>query len=329
MRRALPLVLLVTIAVVLAGCAKPAPVTTHQFSASGGKASAGWAYDGAGVTPASATLAGSLDDAANTGSVNVSFSYFASTYVVSFASFVQDKDFQDGGVRFNFDEHGDSTNGDALLPKMHVKAAAWGVAKVTKDGEVLKGKTSDEWLAHLMISDDTVRGADGKIQNAAGTAAYNPAAPTDAKIVAGDAQVLFSLKSPDGESAMREPVAGAVKLGFQGPEATLSADIPSEKGAVELVVNVTLTAMDPAPVGVGRATISLIDANGNTTKTVDLTLTPQGPLTQSFVLKGAEVTGAFKLQVKGEGVFSANVDYVVTFDDHPFMVLTWDEVTVT
>lgn len=329
MRRALPFVLVVVLAVALAGCADPAPVTKYDFSASGGKASEGWAYDGVGVTAASASLAGSLDDAANTGSVNVSFSFFGATYVVSFNSFQGAQDFQDGGVRFNFDEHGDSGNGDASLPKMRVKAAAWGMATVTKDGEPLKGASGDQWAAHVMISDDTVRGADGRVLNAAGTAAYNPSAPTDAKITTGDPQVFLSLKSPDGETAIREPAAGSATLGFQGPESTLSADVPAEKGASALVVNVTLKASDPAPVGLGQATISLVDANGNVTKTKDVTFTPQGPVVESFALTAAEITGPFKLQIKGQGIFTAAVDYVVTFDDHPFVVLTWDEVTVS
>src|SRR5688500_16839105 len=141
--RVVSILIVAALTLAAAGCFNKAETPTQrQFSASGGKVSEGWAYDGAGVAAGSATLSGTLNNPDNAGTVNVSFDHHGSKYVVTFDQFSGAEEFKDGGVRFDFDEHGDTQNGDASLPKMHVKAAAWGVAKVTRDGEVLKGKTS-------------------------------------------------------------------------------------------------------------------------------------------------------------------------------------------
>src|SRR5882672_248099 len=126
--RLIPVLALVLV-LALAGCAKKAGPSSATFNAAGGKVSDGWAYDGVGLVPG-ASLSGTLSDPDNKGSVNVSFDFQGSHYVVAFDQFAEAKPFQDGGVRFNFDEHGTSGNGDANLPTVHAKAAAWGVAGV-------------------------------------------------------------------------------------------------------------------------------------------------------------------------------------------------------
>lgn len=327
--RVVSILLVAALSLAGAGCfSKNETPAQRQFSASGGKVSEGWAYDGAGVASGSATLAGTLSNPDNAGSVNVSFSHHGSKYVVTFDRFSGAEEFKDGGVRFDFDEHGDTKNGDASLPRMHVKAAAWGVAQVTRDGEALKGKTSPDWSAHLMLSDDTVRGADGKVLNAAGSAPYSPGAPTDAKVTMGDPQAMFYIKSPDGETARRGPLNESKTLTFQGPEGTQKVDIPAEKGAETLVVNVTFSG-GQAPVGVGQAKVRLKDAAGNATKSQDLNILPNQPATIAWDIPAAEITGPFALEIVGQGAFTAKVDYAVTFDDHPFIVVTWDEVALS
>lgn len=332
MRLSLVLVLLLVAAVGLAGCAKKAAPTSFTFSASGGKVSDGWAYDGVGLVPGAA-LSGTVNDPDNTGSVNVTFDLAGARYVVAFSQFAEasGKAFQNGGVRFDFDEHGNSGNGDAMLPTVHAKAAAWGIAGVLKDGEVLKTSAgATAWTAHLMLLDDSPRGLDDKISNAAGTAPYDPAKPIDARVAKGDPQAIFYFQDPAGANASRAPLNESKTVTIQGPNATASVDIPAMKGAATLVVNVTIgsvAAGAPEPIAFGTATITLRDAQGNATKTSTIQpITPNAPGSARFELTAADITGPFKLVVDGSGAFTAKVDYVLTFADHPFVVVTWADV---
>jgi hypothetical protein len=317
------------VALLAAGCSKPTTPPAYAFSASGGKVSPGWAYDGTGLVDGGATLAGNLVDASNSGAVNVTFDYLGSHYVVDFSHFAQTKPFQDGGVRFNFDEHGNTGNGDASLPKVHAKAAAWGTATVTKDGLPLRGgANSDTWNAHLMLLGDSPRGPDGKIVKADGTTPYDINSPADAKVTVGKPQAMFYIQSPDGPLAMRSPVNDSKTLSFQGPTSTQTIDIAAEQGAASLTVNITFAGASPAPVGVGNASIQLLDAGGNVTKQASATITPQGAAPVSFQLTSKEITGAYKLAVTGTGAFSVTVDSLIEYDDHPFLVVTWNDYTL-
>lgn len=325
-----PLIVALIAVALVAGCfSKEEAPAERTVSASGGKVSEGWDYAGAATTPGAATLSGMLNNPDNRGAVNASFDFRGAKWVVTFDQFAESKDFMDGGVAFDITEHGDSGVADASIPKIHAKAAAWGTATVTKDGKPVVGKAGDRWMAHLMVSDDTVRGADNRILNAAGAAPYDPAKPADAKVTTGDAQALLKLVHPDGETAMRAPLNASQSLAFAGPESAQTVEVPSEAGASSLTVNVTVSGPQTAPLGVGKATITLKDAGGNATKTQEMTIAPNQPTVASFTLAAAEITGPFTLEVKGTGAFTAKVDYVVTFDDHPFIVLTWDDVTVS
>ena len=325
-----PLLIVVLAAGLLAGCFGDDPVAPERtVTASGGKVSAGWDYAGAATTPGAATLSGLLNNPDNRGGVNASFDYAGGKWVVAFDQFAGTQEFMDGGVRFDVTEHGDSGVADASIPKIHAKVAAWGTAVVTKDGKPVVGQAGERWSAHLMVSDDTVRGADNRILNAAGSAPYDPSKPADAKVTTGDAQALLKLVHPDGETAARAPLNASTTLNFAGPPTPQTVDIPAEAGASSMTVNVTITGTQPAPVGVGQAQIRLLDSGGNVTKTQEITLVPNQPSTASFTLAAAEITGPFTLEVTGAGAFTATVDHLVTFDDHPFIVLTWDDVTVS
>ena len=332
MRSSLVLALALAFAVALAGCAKNAGPSSVTFNASNGKASDGWAYDGVGLVPGAA-LSGTLNDPDNKGSVNVTFDLGGAHYVVTFEQFAESKPFQNGGVRFGFDEHGTSGNGDASLPTVHAKAAAWGIAGVLKDGEVLKTSAgAAAWNAHLMLLDDSPRGSDNKITNAAGTANYDPAKPTDARVAKGDPQAIFYVQDPAGANATRAPVNASKAVSISPSAPSASVDVPTAKGAATLSVNVTITsagpAGTPAPIAVGNATVTLKDASGNATKSQNImTITPNAPGSAHFDLTANDITGPFKVQIDGNGAFNAQVDYVITFADHPFIVVTWDDVT--
>ena len=312
-----------------AGCFGGDPVPAQRtLSASGGVASEGWAYDGASVVPASATLEGTLDNAQNAGAVTVRFDYDGSRYVATFDQFTESKPFQDGGIVFNLDEHGDTGVADASIPRIHALVAAWGTAKLTKDGAPLVGKAGDAWTAHLMVSRDTVRGSDGKITKADGVTPYDPAAPADARRVENDPQALFFLKHPDGETAARAPVAGSGSANLNGPDQTVTAEVPAEPGAASATLNVTVGA-GAAPVGLGQVSVRVLDANGTELAAEPpANVLPNQPLVRSFEIPGDKITGPLTVEVSGSGTYSVTVDHVVTYDDHPFIVLTWDDVTV-
>lgn len=321
------LLLLATLA--SAGCFGDDPLPAERtVSASGGKTSGGWAYDGAGVSGSSATLEGTLNNVENTGLVTVSFDHAGSRYVATFDQFAESKPFQDGGVVFELLEHGDTGVADASIPRIHAIVAAWGTAKVTKDGAPLVGKAGDAWTAHLMVSRDTVRGADGKITKADGATPYDPASPADARRVENDPQALFFIKHPDGETAKRAPVTGSAPLALSGPNQAVSTEIPAEAGASGATINVTVSA-GAAPVPVGQVAIRILDANG--TELVSeppQNVLPNQPIVKTYDIEGDKIAGPLTVEISGSGSYSATVDHVVTYDDHPFIVVTWDDVTV-
>lgn len=321
--------LLLVSTLAFAGCFGDDPLPAERtVTASGGKTSEGWAYDGVGLAPGSASLEGTLDNVDNTGLVTVSFDLAGSRYVATFDTFAETKPFQDGGIVFELDEHGDTGVADASIPKIHATIAAWGAAKVTKDGMPLVGAAGDAWTAHLMVSRDTVRGTDGKIAKADGTTPYDPASPADARRVENDPQALFFIKHPDGETAKRAPLAGSAPVAISGPNQAATAEVPTEAGASGATINVTVTA-GAAPVALGQVAIRILDANGTEIASEPAAnVLPNQPIVKSYQVTADKIAGPLTVEVSGSGSYSATVDYVVTFDDHPFIVVTWDEVTV-
>lgn len=331
MQRARAFVLtLVLAALPLAGCfgAEETPLE-RTVSATGGKASAGWAYDGAGIESASAKLDGLVNNPDNTGSVTATFTYAGSEWAILFEQFAAapDKAFMDGGVAFDLVEHGDSGVADASIPRIHAIVAAWGKATVTRDGAPVAGQSgATEWSAHLMVSDTTVRGADGKILKADGATPYDPASPADARRVEGDPQAILWVKSPDGENAARAPVPVTGSAAFLGPESTQTIEVPAEKGA-RVALNLTADG-GGNPLAVGQVAFRLVDAAGTEVAAVgQQTVTPAAAY--SGVLEVAEATGPLTLEITGQGVFTASVEGAVSYADVPFLVLTWDDVTVS
>lgn len=316
-------------AVPLAGCFGGDEVPAERtFMASGGKASRGWAYDGAGIEAVGASLDGMMSDADNTGIANITFDFAGSTWVVTFDTFAASKDFQDGGIEFELDEHGDTGTADASIPKIHATLAAWGSAKVMRDGALA---TPEPWTAHLMISADTVRGADGKIAKADGTTPYDPSAPADARRVEGDAQALLSLKHPQGETFSRAPVNVTAALSCAAPQCAQSAELAFEEGADALELNVTVSAPStlPVPAGpLGQGRVAIVDANGTELAGMAIAPNPQAGAATPLPVPLEGAVFPLTVQVTGDGVFDVTLAGTATYSDVPFIVLTWDEVTV-
>lgn len=330
MRPGARMFLLLVVLALLAGCTRGGDSPAERtFSASGGKASLGWAYDGATVQPASATLDGTIVDADNTGNATATFQLANSTWTIVFDRFAQGegRDFQDGGVAFDLNEHGDTGVADASIPRIHALVAAWGTAAVMRDGALA---APEPWTAHLMISGDTVRAADGKITKADGTTPYDPASPADARRIEGDPQAFLFVKHPQGETFAREPVVQTPSpITCTGPECLQTAEVVVESGASLVTINVTFTGSEASlPVVAGQGTVRLLDAEGTELDAQPFQVTPAGAGTVlTFSIPSAPV-GAITVEVAGGGAYTATIDAIVEYDDLPFIVLTWDEVTV-
>jgi hypothetical protein len=317
----------------VAGClGKDSAPDTRTVMASEGKASMGWSYDGAGLQAATASLDGLFVDSANTGNVNISFELADSRWSVVFDKFAQaaDKPFMDGGIEFDLDEHGDTGVADKSIPKIHALVAAWGQASVSRDGVPV---TLDAWSAHIMVSEDTVRGVDGKITKTDGATPYDPATPADARRIEGDPQVLFWIKHPQGETFSRAPESITASVSCQGPQCGSSVEIAIPKGASMLDLNVTFSgpaspvSVPVGPVGQGRLTI--LDANGTELAGIDIATSPAGngsTAIGSIALEGAPLP--LTMTLAGDGAFTATATGMARFQNIPFIVLTWDDITV-
>jgi len=333
MRVPVLLAALCLLALPLTGClgGDKAP-DTHTVKATAGRVSPGFAYDGAGLEGGDATLDGQATNSENKGAFFANFTYKGSKYAVVFDQFqgASDKPFQDGGVAFNLDEHGASGHGDAMLPKLHAQVAAWGTASVTRDGSPVTGKAGPGWSAHLMVFDDAVRGPDGKITKADGSAPFDPSKPEDAKTYPGQKQAILKLVSPDGETAKRSPVKVAQDVSMQGPQAAGSVAIPIEKGALPFKITVNGTPASPAPAGVGQITVS-IKADTKEFATDQGQVLPNQPYSHVFEVKAENLGNATKIVVdlSGAGAYTAQVSALVEYADEPLLVVTWDNPTLS
>ncbi|MEA3202304.1 MAG: hypothetical protein QOE90_3732 [Thermoplasmata archaeon] len=328
---ALALVLLV-----LAGCfSKDNTPAAYTIKATGGKVSPGWAYDGAGLAGGDATLEGYVRNADNAGGVFANFTYLGSKYQVIFDQFKQQdgKPFQDGGVAFGLTEHGDSGTADTSIPKVHGKVVAYGFAQILRDGKPFVGQAGNLWAAHLMVYDDAVRGPDGKITKKDGTSPFDPSAPADAKTYPGQAQAMLKLVHPDGMNFTKAPVHVDSNLTMSGPNGNQSVAIPVEAGALPFTITVNSTsaapAGAPANVGVGTITVTIPVGKGYTDTGQ---VTPQAPYSKAFPLTAEDlsnVTSPITVYVTGSGVYNVEVTANVPYNEPAFLVVTWDNPTLS
>lgn len=318
----------------MAGCfGGDAPPNERTFSASGGVVSAGWAYDGSGVIGQDAELTGTTLDDANTGTIHAELLIDDEPWVIHFNSFAQaeGKEFQDGGIEHGIDEHGDTGVADASIPKIHALVAAWGSATVSRNGVPV---ADEPWSAHLMVSQDTVR-VDGGIMKADGAAPYDPSTPGDARRVEGDPQAFLFVKHPQGETFSRGALTSYLNLTCSAPQCTQAGEIPVEDGATLVLINATARPDGQFPLAVGRGvTVTFTDANGAALASIGLGDVVTGgpvPANTGFasVKLGADFVGPITASVSGDGAFAVLLEATATYADRPFIVITWDEPTVS
>ncbi len=315
------MVTLILLTTAMAGCfgGDDAP-PTRTATASGGAASDGYAYDGEGIVSADATLSATVNEDEETGSINASFEAWNSTWTVRFDQFSETADFMDGGIVFDILEHGDTGVSSPAIPAIMANVAAWGSADVTRDGEAYDPQGNEgRWSAHLMLSDDTVRGPDGLITKADGTTPYDPSTPEDARTIEDDRQAILTLTAPSGAESAREAVAVEESFQFQGPNNRETVEFPTAPHS-QLALNIVAEAASGA--GAGNFTYRLVDANGTEIDAGGDTVTPTGGL--QFAPEVTATTPT-TLILTGSGAYEVTVEATVTYDDHPDIVLFWQD----
>lgn len=319
--------LLVTTA--LAGCfGDDAPPAAYTVEASGGSAADSWDYDGSTLTDAGATLEGQLDHEADTGVLNVTFEAWGSTWTVTHDSFAGAEDFKQGGIALDVVEHGDSGVGSTVIPISRGELMTWGNAEVFRDGDpytVARGP-GGTWSAHLMLLEDAIRGPDGQITTADGSAPFDPSTPGDARVLEDDPQAMLELTAPSGADSARAPAPVNGSIEIQTPTTTEgSLEIPTAAySTATLTVNTTPSqgVMGQGLQG-GQIDVRIVDEEGTAIAEDSAEFTPNEPYSGTFEV--TDVAAPTTLIVSGNGTYTAEVTGQVVYDDHPHITLTWDD----
>ncbi len=319
------LVLLLTAASVTAGCLDvltgSSGSRTVRAAGDAFFSEAGWAYAGDG-RHVNASFEGKFDEAANTGSATIEVEGFR----VAFDRFFEapGKTFQSGGVAFDIVEHGDSGVADASVPRILAVVAAWGEANVTSDGTPFPDPVTGAptWLAHVMASDTTVRGADGKIAAKDGARPYDPASPSDARRIEGDRQLLFSLKARPRTMAV-EPF-NATDGGEVRGEYNQSFAIPAQAGG-RIGLALRGSGPGPFPAGLGELSVILEAPSGAELITLGGQYSPADfPIEEDAAAIALE-TGDYTVDVTGRGTFTYSIGMSVDYATELTLTLTWDD----
>ncbi|HVL48833.1 MAG TPA: PPC domain-containing protein [Candidatus Thermoplasmatota archaeon] len=326
------LALAMVLSIALAGCfgAKEANVSGFEATGKQPKFARGWAYNGQGLQAATGTVEIATDEAANTGLVNLSVKVGADAYEVRWTSFVGDasKPFQSGGVAKHLPEHGDTGNGDTLSPKIIAESAAWGEAEILLNGQVLPDPVTGRalWNAHYMYADEGFRAADGRILNAAKSAPYDPAKPSDGSNP-GKPQLVVVFKS----GASSDPALWGENFTetVLSPTYSKAYTIPVNRAGDRLAVNLSIEG--PAAGGPVPADLTFTLKGPDGAKLAEAKL---GGASATQTLKGllevpAPKPGEYKLEVAGPG---AQAKYVaaatVLYPTSATLLFHFDEVEV-
>jgi hypothetical protein len=200
------LVLLPLLTAALAGCLQDETARVYYAAGQDGYLSLGQAYDGKNVLAFNGAITIIGREAENTGLAHVQ-GFLApgsagkpQVWDILFDRFAEqaNRTFQDGGIAADLEEHGDSGNGDASIPRVHADLAGWGEATINVDGkpspDPLTGQ--ETWVAHYMVLTTGVRDdATHQIWNQAKSAPYDPANPGDGFAQEGDNEIHLRLSS--------------------------------------------------------------------------------------------------------------------------------------
>lgn len=293
---------------------------------------AGWAYDGAGLETVTARIEGTVNDADNSGSVVVSFNVSGQEMRIEFDEFAEadGKAFMDGGVVFDIVEHGDSGVSTPAIPKILALIAAWGEARFVVDGSPVADTNTGgpTYAAHVMVSDDTVRQADGKITKADGTAPYDPATPGDAMVIAGDRQILFHLAphAADGSGVAFEQNESVTVSSQEDVE---EFPIPGTFGALGSVTIRIGSPADPVPAAAGTLDVRILSPSGAEAGSATFQASPATVGQEQTIEWTFAEAGEYVVRAVGSGGFTYDLAMRVDYAAPMSMTLTWDELEIS
>lgn len=309
----------------LAGCfGGDAPPSAYSVSASGGHVADGWDHSGENLVQGAASMEGAVNVDEDTGIVNITFEAWNSSWTITHDTFTESAGFQDGGIARDVVEHGDSGQGHTDIPRVEGEVMTWGSAEVLRDGEPYAVTGSGAWSAHIMFNENTVRGSDGAILNADGSAPFDPGSPADARIAEDDPQALLEMKAPDGADAAREPVVVNDTIMVSGPGAGGEVEVPTEAFSTASID--VATSGGDSPLQGGTIEVRIEDSNGTALQEDSAQFGPDEGYANTFEV--TDVSGPVTVAVSGNGTYEAQVDALVTYDDHSHITVTWDDYTL-
>lgn len=317
-------VLLATTA--LAGCIGGDDLpTAYTVDASGGTVSDGWAYDGQGLVTGTAAIEGSVDVEEDTGTLNVTFEAWNSTWTATLDSYSGTEPYKEGGIAQELVAHGDTGTASTAMPRVELELATWGTGEVLRDGEPysIGEGSSGAWTTHLMLSKDTIRGPDGQIAKENGTGPYDPSTPTNARVIEDDPQGILELIAPSGQDADRAPENVTETASFQGPENAQSYELPTSAYSN---ARVGVSTSGAENLQLGDIQVAILDENGTELAQDSSQVQPNEPYNQTFELSG--LAGPTTVDIRGNGTYDVELNAEITYDDHAFIVVTWDDYSL-
>ncbi|HVL86585.1 MAG TPA: hypothetical protein VM681_01055 [Candidatus Thermoplasmatota archaeon] len=311
--------LLAAAALAAAGCAAP-PSASGVFRASGTDPVVflGYDYEGATATASfgnvtlevdaerdvgafvaefALALPGELDFRVDVGapgspSESVGRAAAAGLARVAFLEFVEDKPFQNGGIRHGFPEHGATGNGDTLLPQIHALSAGWGRGTLTLDGAPFPDPATggNVFLLHYMVTDTGPRDpVTNKVTKSDGRTPYDPATPSDGRASHGN-QILLNVEGapmPD-DRLLEYRWGGGAASQFDHNESVV-LDAPAR-------LALQVASRPAGPAGVASGTFEILDAEGRLLARVSFGPTETG-VRQTFV---SVPPGAYAVRAHGQ-----------------------------
>ncbi|HEV8359910.1 MAG TPA: hypothetical protein VGR28_05565 [Candidatus Thermoplasmatota archaeon] len=305
----------------LGGCLRAEQATT-TFTATGSNpvAFAGYDYAGATALAGAGDIQVSLDAASDTGTVVATFTAGGRAWRAEFTRFAETRPFHQGGVRLDFPEHGDSGNGDALLPTIHALAAGWGQGTVSVDGAPIVDPSTGNatFNLHVMATDTGPRDpATNKITKQDGSTPYDPAAPADARVTQGLRQLMINVQSAaampaDANVTLQGQIAGSDQV----TGATALGTIPVANAQGSIAANVTLAgAQGPLP-ALGQFHVALLDPAGTEVQACDVAPGAAAPC--ALAAPAPLMVGDYTVQATGSGIASASGVALVDYPDSIF-----------
>lgn len=333
-RRSFAYALVLVVAAALPGCLGDDKETNYHAAGLAGTFVYGFGYDGIGIVPfEDSFITIHANDADNTGLAYANGTLSGRTWTIAFDAFSQSagKDFQDGGIAANLQEHGATGVADTSIPEVTVDVAAWGSARVTIDGEPLLDPISqrEDWVAHYMVILTGVRdNATGEIFNEARTDSYDPANASDGFAQPGDEEIHLILKSQPVESNETIPVSGnsggpVTDRPYQATHPLAANPVPGS------AFQFSFTMSKGTGTGSGSVTVAIKDPNGEVIdqQSGGFGALDSGPFEWSTFLVLSEV-GQYTLEVSGSSLVNVQYDFTgsIAPPKQVVMYFTWEDI---